>query len=71
MLGNLIVRDLKTKVEFSIGTGFTNEMRIVLWANHKRGEGLKKIVKYKYFPSGGKDKPRFPVFVGFRDKRDM
>lgn len=67
-LGALNVRDLKTKVEFSIGTGFDAATRKSLWT---MPDLVGKIVKYKYFASGSKDKPRFPVFLGFRDKRDM
>lgn len=68
-LGALLVRDLKTKVEFAIGTGFDAAARSALWS--QRAELVGKLVKYKYFPTGSKDKPRFPVFLGFRDKRDM
>lgn len=68
-MGCLDVRDLKTKVEFSIGTGFDAATRAEFWKNRKSVPGL--IVKYKYFASGSRDKPRFPVFLGFRDKRDM
>jgi DNA ligase-1 len=68
-MGALNVRDLKTKVEFSIGTGFDADTRADFWKDRKSVIG--KIVKYKYFASGSKDKPRFPVFLGFRDKRDM
>ena len=32
---------------------------------------LGKIIKYKHFPKGVKDKPRFPTFKTFRDKADM
>ena len=35
---------------------------------------LENVVQYlsdKYFEIGVKDKPRFPIFCGFRDKRDM
>lgn len=67
LLGSLKVRDLVTNVEFEIGTGFTQAQRIELWRLPLRG----KIVKYKYQPVGVKDKPRFPVFLGFRDERDM
>lgn len=69
MLGALTVRDPKTKVEFSIGTGFTEEMRKQYWAKRKSLVG--KVVKYKYFPGGVKDAPRFPVFLGFRHPIDM
>jgi DNA ligase-1 len=68
-MGALNVRDLKTKVEFSIGTGFDAKTRDVFWKDRKSVIG--KIVKYKYFAGGSKEKPRFPVFLGFRDKRDM
>lgn len=69
MLGALTVQDLKTKVEFDIGTGFTEDQRRLLWAT---GDNLiGKVVKYKSQPTGVKEKPRFPVFLGFRDKVDM
>lgn len=69
MLGALTVQDLKTKVEFDIGTGFTEDQRKLLWAT---GDNLiGKVVKYKSQPTGVKEKPRFPVFLGFRDKVDM
>lgn len=68
-LGALTVKDLKTGVEFDIGTGFTAEQRRMLWAI---GDNLiGKVVKYKSQPTGVKEKPRFPVFLGFRDKVDM
>lgn len=68
-MGALNVRDIKTKVEFSIGTGFDADLRKHMWEGRKCVIG--KLVKYKYFAGGSKDKPRFPVFLGFRDKRDM
>lgn len=68
-LGALTVKDLKTGVEFDIGTGFTADQRQLLWA---RGDDLLgKVVKYKSQPTGVKEKPRFPVFLGFRDAVDM
>jgi DNA ligase-1 len=69
MLGALIVKDLKTKVEFDIGTGFTADQRSTLWVD--RDNLLGKVVKYKFQPTGVKDKPRFPVFLGFRSKVDL
>lgn len=69
MLGALEVRDVTTGVEFQIGTGFTQDQRINLWQGRKYLVG--KLVKYKSFPIGVKDKPRFPTFLGFRSRRDM
>lgn len=68
-LGALCVRDISTGVEFEVGTGFTNEQRENLWAGQQYLTG--KIIKYKHFAIGVKDKPRFPTFVSFRDRRDM
>lgn len=68
-LGALMVKDLKTGVEFDIGTGFTESQRQVLW--DKGGSLIGKVVKYKFQPTGVKEKPRFPVFLGFRDGVDM
>lgn len=68
-IGAFLVRDLKTGVEFKVSTGLTSGQRVQLW---KIGHTLiGKIIKYKYQPTGVKDKPRFPVFLGFRDGRDL
>jgi len=63
-LGALIVCNLDG-VEFKIGTGFTEEERLFIWSN--RSKLLRKSVKYKSFAVGAMDKPRHPVFLGFRD----
>lgn len=68
-LGALIVQDVKTKVEFGLGSGFSSEERDALWKNRSGLNG--KVVKYKFFPSGSKDKPRFPTFQGFRSRIDF
>lgn len=68
-LGALVVRDIKTGVEFKIGTGFSQKERKFIWSQYFTHIG--DVVKYKYFPVGVKDKPRHPVFLGFRDKEDM
>lgn len=75
-LGALCVQDIKTGVEFEIGTGFTAAERVQLWRDAweypRKGDGLNgKLAKYKYFATGSKDKPRFPVFIGWRDRRDV
>lgn len=69
ILGALQVRDLVTGVEFDIGSGFDAATRMTLWDN--RRSILGKVVKYRFFPSGSKAKPRFPTFVGFRDTMDF
>lgn len=66
-LGALVVNMNGTV--FSIGSGFDNVTRDYIWAN--RDNLIGSIVKFKYFPVGVKDAPRFPIFLGFRDKDDM
>ena len=68
-LGAFVVRELTTGVEFKIGTGMNDELRKQVWSNQKNYIG--KIVKYKSQKVGEKDAPRFPVFLGFRDERDI
>ena len=69
VLGALRVRDLKTNVEFSVGTGFDVMQRATLWATRSLLEG--RTIKYKHQPYGQVDAPRFPVFLGFRDASDL
>lgn len=76
VMGSLIVKDIKTGVEFEIGTGFTAGDRIWWWERRRFWLGTCMpapawIVKYKSQPVGVKDKPRFPVYLGIRDRRDM
>lgn len=52
-----------------VGTGMSAKERQAFWRN--RSNLIGKIVKFKYFEVGVKDAPRFPVFMGFRDKDDM
>jgi DNA ligase-1 len=66
-LGALLVQD--GWWEFSLGTGFSDALRQEIWDN--REQFLGKLVKYKYQPHGSVDSPRFPTFLGFRDKRDL
>ena len=57
------------EIEFQIGSGFNMEQRAELWKNRTALVG--KIVKFKSFLIGVKTAPRFPTFLGFRDKADM
>jgi DNA ligase-1 len=66
--GTLVVRS-KDGLEFGIGTGLDEALRAAIWANPAAYRGM--LVKYKYFPVGVKEKPRHPVFLGFRDADDL
>lgn len=63
-MGALMVRDVHTGVEFEVGSGFTAEHR-------KRTDWVGKIIKYKFFPIGVKDKPRHPIYLGERNPIDL
>lgn len=72
-LGKLLVVDISKKykkfVAFGIGTGFDDELRLKIWTH--RDQYLGRIVKYKFQEYGSVNAPRSPVFLGFRDKRDL
>ena len=68
-LGSLIVRDIHSGMEFRIGTGFTAAERQKFWNLRAVLRGV--LVKYIYFPTGSKEKPRFPIFLGFRHPIDL
>jgi DNA ligase-1 len=67
--GALRVRDLKTGMEFHIGTGMNDALRQEIWDNKHLYLG--RIVTYKFFPVGIVSLPRHPVFKGFRSKDDI
>lgn len=73
IMGEFMVEDIKSGAIFKIGTGqgLTQELRKEIWENKEKYIG--KLVKYKSQPSGAKSggKPRFPVWLAFRDERDM
>jgi DNA ligase 1 len=68
VLGALVCQ-LPGGVRFNIGSGFTWDERVLLWEKREALKG--QFVKYKYFAGGVKDKPRFPVFLGFRNAIDL
>lgn len=68
-LGALVVEHLETKQRFNIGSGFDLAQRKKYWAI--RDQLIGRIVTFRYNEQGMKDVPRFPVFVGFRDERDI
>lgn len=69
-LGKIIGRDVHTGAEVTIGLGtMKHDERAAIWQNPQLALG--KIARYKFFPTGTKDAPRFPTFTGWRDASDM
>lgn len=74
-LGGLVLRALNGPcegIEFRCGTGFDKGDRAQFWSEAQApaqdGSGLNGMVaKVKSFPIGVKEKPRHPVFLGWRD----
>ena len=70
--GALRVRDLKTGVEFEVGTGLTDADKAEWWAwwclDSQRPA---RYAKYKYFPVGMQERPRHPVYLSWRHPADM
>lgn len=67
LLGTLVVKPDPASGfsdEFEIGSGFDVDTRTRLWRDREALIGLK--VSFKYQVCGVKDKPRFPIFKGFR-----
>lgn len=56
-------------VEFDVGTGLSRKEREKFWAS--KSDLVGKVLKYRYFALGAKDKPRFPSFQGFRSDVDL
>lgn len=54
--------------ELRVGSGYNDELRDHVWRNLDHYLGA--IVTFKYQPSGMQDKPRFPIFKGFRHEDD-
>ena len=54
---------------FNIGTGFDDVTRQTIWDERELIIG--QLVKFKYQAAGRKNAPRFPSFVGFRNKEDI
>lgn len=68
-LGAFVVRDIKTGIEFNIGSGMTAAQRAEFWSSQKMMLG--KLVHYRSFPVGVKEKPRHPVFHAIRHVDDL
>ena len=60
-LGTLILHTKDWGV-VRVGTGFDDALRLEIWENKEAYRGTTVKFKYQHVP---KDKPRFPVFLGF------
>lgn len=70
--GALHVRDLKTGVEFEVGTGLTDADKAEWWAWWQLGSNRPgRLVKYKFFPVGMQERPRHPVYLSWRHPIDV
>lgn len=70
MLGAMLCRDLKTGMPIKVSAGaMTHEERTVYFRNPELI--LNKIIKYKTFLKGVKDKPRFPTFQSIKFESDI
>lgn len=58
-------------VEFEVGSGFTAEQRAEYWGSDHGASTLIRVAKIKHQGWTIENKPRFPIFLGFRDERDM
>lgn len=67
VLGALVCRTMEG-VEFRVGTGFSQRDRGDIWRHRDRYLG--QLAKIKSLPIGVKDKPRHPVWLGWRSKID-
>ncbi len=70
-LGSLRVVGLNGRyegIEFTVPVANPRD-RDYIWSH--RPQCMGSIIKFKYFPSGAKAKPRFPTFLGFRDIIDL
>ncbi|MGG7048630.1 MULTISPECIES: DNA ligase [unclassified Campylobacter] len=59
IMGSLVCKDLKSKKNFKIGSGFSDEMR-------KNPPKIGEIITYKYQNLTKNGLPRFPVFLRIR-----
>ena len=67
-LGAFLVRDLTTGVEFRL-SGFDTITASAVWA--RQASAMGRVVRFRYQPNGAKEAPRFPKFLGFRERWDM
>lgn len=68
-LGGFILETQWGLLRCATGLGLTKNKRLSLWKD--KDNLLGKYITFKYLPVGMKDKPRHPIFLRFRDERDI
>lgn len=68
-LGVMQLRDVKTGVEFEVGSGWDDAFALEVWNNQEKYLG--GFCTYKHFPIGRVDKPRQPIFKCLRASSDI
>lgn len=70
MVGAMVCKDIKTGDVITVAAGcMSHEERTAYFQDQTSLVG--HIIKYKYFPKGIKDKPRFPTFQSIRTASDI
>lgn len=70
MVGSMLCLDVKTQKEITVAAGcMTDEEALYYFRNP--GELIGQTIKYKSFPKGVKDKPRFPTFQAIKGAADQ
>lgn len=57
------------ELKIGCGQGLTQTLRQAIWDDQQSYLG--KVIKFKYLLIGTKDKPRHPIFMGFRHPEDL
>jgi len=69
-VGALLCKDLKTGQDITVAAGCMTHAERLHYLAHP-GEIVGKVIKFKTFAHGKKDKPRFPTFQSLRAESDM
>ncbi len=70
MVGALMCKDVKTGEIIKVGAGKMKHAERFDYFNNPE-KIVNKVITYKKFPKGVKDKPRFPIFVSLRADFDL
>lgn len=72
-MGKLAVIDVRTGMDFHVGTGFDDRQRAWFWQHREvlTSRDPRVLIKYRFFPVGVKDRPRHPTYIGLRSEIDL